>query len=354
MLRAKVAEHARLREEAVGVEAFNAELDKSEIAVAEPGLGKAEMTLVDGRRIIRVTHARTELALMFIDARTVARDSVHLLRFIGRQFFDAGSDRKDGRRGRNVAVVWQDEGKSVAVDFAEKPGLISRDWLKWYWRATYKTPDRSDVLFAIAMSIIQGALAAGLGALKFALIGTPILWAPVVFTMAFGFIIGAFISTYKNWTYRGGKVSQFLKSALISLAFAYPVVLFTQGLGSLALNGAAAALHGHVLSNVALNNMGKVAWQQIPMMGEKHRQLTGTLFGTLKKAAAVNQGFYLINWTLRLGDLLEIPGGKSVFLLGIPLAMILSYWYALKRGFPEAEQMRLLAVRLLRRMRLRS
>ncbi|MBI4061567.1 MAG: hypothetical protein HY403_09065 [Elusimicrobia bacterium] len=348
-LRSRLAHDAGRRLEEIGAEAFERELDKSKISVREPGLGKAVMTKVDQSRMIRVVHAPTELAFIFVDADAVPRDSRHLRQVIGRQFFDAGEDRADGRRGRSVVVAWRRDGQIDSLEFHGKPRLWSRAWWRSYWDATYKTPARGDVVFGVLMGGIQGALALGLGAVKLAMLGTPLMLAPVFFTMGFGLAIGVFISTYKNWTYRGRRVSQFLKAATISLAFAYPVVIFTQGLGAVALTGAGLLTHAHVLSNVALNNVGKVAWQQIPAMGEKYRLLTGTLFWDIKKAAAVNQGFYLINWTLRLGDLLDIPGGKLIFLAGLPLAMAISYWYARKHGFSEAEEMRGLPARLGRR-----
>ncbi len=349
ILRSKLSRYASQQEEAIGVRAFEQELDKSKVSVQEPGLGKAVMTTVDRRRIIRVVHAPTELSLLLIDESAVSKNSRHLRRLIGRQFFDAGTERPDGRNGRATIVLWQREGAIASIEFHEKPRFWSRRWWKSYWDATYKTPDGSDMVFGITMGLLQGALALGLGELKSSMLGTPLEWTPIVFTMGFGFFICTFVSTYTNWTYRGSKISQFLKSALISLAFAYPVIISTQGLGAVALTSSGLLMHAHVFSNVALNNMGKVAWQQIPVIGEKHRQFTGKLFWKIKKSAMVNQGFYTINWTLRLADLLGIPGGRLIFLAGLPLAMIISYWYARRHGFPEAAHMRELPARLYRR-----
>jgi hypothetical protein len=126
-----------------------------------------------------------------------------------------------------------------------------------------------------------------------------------------------------------------LKQALISVVFAYPVVLSTQGLSALA----SAATHLHVVSNVAFNNVGKSIWTQIPRMGDKHRLFTKPLPGGFSRSGGVNQLFYMINWTLRLADLINVPGGKIIFIATMPLGVLLSYWYAKVHGFPEAEQM---------------
>lgn len=340
-LAALAREHTGQLESSLSAEAFRRELDRNKLVVEFPGLGKGEVTSIDGRLIARVAHAPSELSVLFLEQGQVAADSRHLAQFVARQFFDAGKDRRDGRRGRDTVLVWTKDGVPVAEELRLKPSFWTGDWWREYWRATYKTPGRSDVVFGLAMAGLQGALAWGLGAAKLVMTGAPVSAAPVVFTMGFGMLIGVYVSTYKNWTYRGPVWRQYLKSALISFAFAYPVVAFTQGLAALSpLTAGGLLLHAHIATNVALNNIGKVAWQQIPLMAERHRLITGNLVWEIKNAAVANQGFYMVNWTLRLAHLLQVPGGLVLFLAGIPAAMALSYRYAVKHGLPEAERMR--------------
>jgi hypothetical protein len=324
-----------------GPQRFESAIDKGEVAVEDPVLGRGEVNSlqVNGKRVLftRVAHAPTELAIYFLDQEAVPQDSRHLRQILARQVIDAGSHRKDGKTGRDVVIVWERAGVVVAKEFHGKPARLSAAWWKAFWYATYKTPAKTDVWFGVLMGAVQGLLAMGLGFLKLLMCaGAVMSWTPVFYTFAFGALIGAFISTYKYWTYRGTWLQQFLKQALISVVFAYPVVASTQGLSALGL----AATHIHVFSNVALNNVGKTIWTQIPRMGDKHRQFTKPLPGGFSRSGAVNQFFYMINWTLRLADLIQVPGGKIIFLATMPLGSLLNYWYAKAHDFPEAEQMR--------------
>ena len=156
------------------------------------------------------------------------------------------------------------------------------------------------------------------------------------FSWNFPSIVGVFISTYKNWTYRGSWPRQYAKLSLLSMFFAYPMVMAIQGSAAIGL----VATHVHVLSNMVLNNAGKTIWAQIPRMGDRHRQFTKPLPGGVKRSGVMNQSFYMINWTLRLADLIQVPGGKIIFIGAMPLGLLLSYWYAKSHGFPEAEEMR--------------
>ena len=337
MLRTRVDALARRDLAEWGSDRFEREIDKGGIVLEDPLLGRGEVNSlrVSGERIwfIRVTHAPTELAIYFLDQAAVPKDSPHLRQILSRQVMDAGAHRKDGKTGRNVVIAWERDGVIVAKEFHERPARLSLAWWKAFWYATYKKPASTDIWFGLLMGAVQGLLALGLGFLS---AGAALSLTPVFYTFTFGALIGGFISTYKNWTYRGPWSRQFLKQALISIIFAYPVVASTLGLSALC----SAAMHIHVFSNVALNNVGKSIWTQIPRIGDQHRQFTAPLLGGVSRSGAINQLFYMINWTLRLADLIHVPGGTIIFLATMPLGCLLTYWYAQAHGFPEAEQMR--------------
>ena len=345
MMKDRLDDYSRRRELEIGPAEFERELEKNRIAVADPELGKAEMTVVDGRRFVRVVHAPSELSFLFLDADTISRDSRHLRQIIARQFFDAGSNRADGRRGRDPVVVWQKDGRTIETEFHEKPAFPSADWWRQYWRATYKAPTSKTLGFGLFMGGVQGLLSWGV----LLLTGTAVSLTSIAFTAAFGALIGAYMSLYRNWTYRGSALSQILKSALISLAFAYPLIILTKGLLSLTL-----ASNILLLFNVGLNNTGKVAWQAIPKMFEKYQHYRSSLplFWGFKLGDLLNQGSYLINWTLRLIALL-IPTwtGYAPLLIGMGVALLASYWYAKLNHYPEAAQMFEKPRRLLQRGR---
>ena len=340
MLRERIDDLARRRRSELEPDAFAEAVDREEIFLLDPLLGRAEINSLqsNGKTVwfARVVHAPTELAVYFLDWEAVPGDSPHLRQILARQAFDAGTHRKDGKAGRDVVIVWERGGRIASVEFHERPAFLSRAWWKAYWFATYKMLDRHDLVFGLIMGAVQGLLAIGLSLLKMqALSWTGMSWMPVIFTVVFGAFIGAFISTYKNWTYRGSWLRQYAKLSLISVFFAYPVVIGMQGPAAMSL----LSTHIHALSNVALNNVGKAIWAQIPRMGDRHRQFIKPLPGGLRRAGAVNQAFYMINWTLRLADLIKVPGGRVIFIASMPVGILLTYWYAKTHGFPEAEGM---------------
>jgi hypothetical protein len=184
------------------------------------------------------------------------------------------------------------------------------------------------------MGTAQAVLALGLAAFHLMMAGTAIAWAPIVFTLVFGTVIGTFMSTYRNWTYRGPWYSQLVKSALISAAFAYPLTLLTHHWSVTA--------NALILLNIGLNNAGKVAWQAIPRMFEKyhHYQAVRPLVWSFKVGDLLNQGLYLINWFLRFIALC-IPTwlGYLPMLIGIVVGVIASFVYAKVNRYPEAARM---------------
>ena len=283
---------------------------------------------------------------LFLD-ESVSRDSRHLRQFLSRQFFDAGSGRKDGKRGRNSIMVWSRMGQAAEALFYEKPRPSQGAWWKHYWHATYKSPARSDFLFGGILGTLQGVLAWGLSGLKLWLWGAPLVLAPILFTAGFGFFVGTFISTYRNWTYRGHWAIRAIKLAGIGVIFSYLLIAFMSGWGALRSPGE----HLRIGSNVGVNIPGKAAWAEIARIGEKHNQFREPLPFNIKRSAVVHQFFYHINWIFRIAHLMGLPGGLALFIAGVPFGLWLSYLYAKKKGYPEAEEIRQRPKILARRFR---
>ena len=327
----------------LGEDGLRQQMSKGAVLI-EDGSGQAKMTLIDGHPFVRVLHKASGLSVLLLDADSISKDSAHLRRVVARQLFDGGG------RGRSSVVVWERRGEVLSTEAVSRPSPASLAWWKQYWRATYQRPSRADVKLAVGMSLVQGALALALGGLKSALGSPAASWtafaAPVVFTMAFGFGVGSYIVTYKNWVFRGRWLSQMAKAALISTAFAYPVLLITQGWAAVGTW----LVHAHVLYNVFLNNLGGVVWRQIPRLAERHRLYAGAYVWGVKKENLFFNLNYLINWTLRLGDLLHVPGGLALFLASIPGAVVATYAFARWHALPEAREMRAAPGRLLRRL----
>ena len=95
---------------------------------AIPGIdGKAELTQVDGKFMIRVLHGRTEVAFYILDEARFPEYTDHLEMLIGRQHFMSGHSRLDRKKGRDVIFLWK-KGLSntrthVLPYIQKKPGL---------------------------------------------------------------------------------------------------------------------------------------------------------------------------------------------------------------------------------------
>ena len=383
-LQEKVAERERI----LHFLDFQKELEDGKLSISIPGVGKAEVNTIDGQRFIRVVHSSTELSLLYIGAAAVSKESKHLRQFVARQLFDAGKDRTDGIFGRNVVILWQKYNRTTHGEFRAKPSPKRFEWWRQYWYATFKAPTLKSVPFAAFMAVVQGVLAllvlmfksllvvlnplswravkllftgrlhqlyaglvhffssGGFALLKAAAFKPLMVWSltvfgPVFFTVGFGFVIGLFISSYKTWTYRGSVPSQYFKSMVISALFAYPVKIFQSGLGALA----SLAVQTALILNMVLNNFGKMAWQNpIPKMFEKyqHAEAVKPMFFGFKAGDVYNQGFYLVNWTIRFIGLIS-PGifGNILQLAGAAVGLKVAYKYARRHGYPEAEHLQL-------------
>lgn len=348
VLRARLLAYAAEREALVGPEAFEEELLQDRVEISDPVLGRAELNTVDGLHFVRVAHAPTEWAVIFLPGGVVARDSRHLRQIIARQHIDAGRHRADKRMGRDLLIQWEKNGRLLSLEFLPKPAMWSREWWSDYWHATRKRPTSGDVVLGLLSGTAQGLLAYLLMLAKVAF-GTAaaVQWEPIIFTFCFGVTIGSLSSAYINWMTRGrtdtwrGRASQMLKSALVSFIFAYSVKIFTLGLPALALTGwSAVALHGFIFLNVYLNTLGKVAWQQLSKISRDNRQFTKTLPFGVNPASAFYQALYLVNWTFRLADLIGVPMGKWLFVASIPAARYFVLRFVEKKGYPEAPALR--------------
>lgn len=355
-LRAQLEAYAGLQERELGPARFRSAISRDRIAVESP-LGRAELNTIDGERFIRVTHAETELALLFLDRGRIRADSKHLRQVVARQHMDAGRHRADGRLGRQAVLLWEEDGRAAGEEYRAKPRFLSRTWWAEYWHATWKRPERGDFWLALMMAALQGVLALGVGYLKVWLAGGAAvsfaaLFGPVYFTMAYGFLIGLFASTYINWTLRGHPSSQYMKSAVVSVLFAYPVMLFVLGpaaLNPLTLSGL--IVHAHTLLNVAVNNLGKVAFQQLAKLGRANREWADEdsrpLPLGINRDSLYHQLLYMVNWFARLVELVIAPlglaavvSGKLIYLGYVAVARWLVLQYAERKGFPEAPAVR--------------
>lgn len=69
--------------------------------------GKAELTQVDEKFIIRVVHGPTEVAFYILDETRFPEYTDHIEMLIGRQHFMSGNSRLDRKKGRDVIFLWK-------------------------------------------------------------------------------------------------------------------------------------------------------------------------------------------------------------------------------------------------------
>ncbi len=377
ILRERVEALAQRRWHELGADDFQDAVEKGKIFLDDSILGRGEINSlqVDGKRVwfVRVVHAPTQLSIFFLD-QNIPRDidgvhngfasshlsiirllvkihdvlcGSHLRQIMARQVIDAGANRKDGEKGRNVVIAWerngftpwQRGGRVTVTDFREKPVYHSRAWWKAYWYATWKMPIFRDLAFGVSLGLLQGVLM-----YKVISYGGGTSLIPVMYTTFFGALIGTLISTYKNWTYRGTALSQYVKIFSISLLFAFPVeismFISAHGLSAMLHLAVLWAMTSHVFFNGWINNLGKAVWAQIPRMVDSHRQFRKLPWGIkIKVGDYIYQFFYMVNWTLRSLHLVHVPHAMAIFIAGMGIGALLAYLYAKSFNFPDADEM---------------
>ncbi len=341
--------YATSLKDSLGGNEFRRRVDRDQVSLECDGVGKAEVTSVDGRSVVRVVGKHYHTAFIFLDQDKVSPDSSHLKQLLARQHIDAGRTHPDGRQGRDVVMVWERRSEITDIVYSPKPSPTSFRWWKDYLTATYKRPISGDYVLAFVCVFLQTLLALGVSYAKTALDpSTAFSFAPAVVSSVFGLAIGIFTSTYRNWVFRGAKWKQTIKSSTVSFAFAYCLMISFGGVESLSFATAAGLMtHLFIMANVLANNIAKVEWNQIVLTRTMHRlnasmcnfsiRVFGKKLSTqINKASIENQLMYLVPFTLRLGDLtnitmdvfgFQIPQGKILLWSSIPQAIFLTKRY---------------------------
>lgn len=344
-MRREMVERLDAKEEIIGSDALDEEINGNKVEFRDPdGFGKAEATLIDGQRVIRLVHSASNLAIVFLDPARVAPTSKHLARFIASQHIDGGRSRTDGQKGRDLVVVWHDaHGQVREIKNFPRHERLTRGWWRDLRRATLQRPTAEDFWQGLLWAFVQQFSMLYVFWLKKELGLLPVIhvW-PAIFTFGFGLVMGTISSTYYNWVQRGSIPMQLLKTHIISMLFAYPVIGMTAGWESLML------LSTHVWANLSrvVNNMGKVAWQTSSRIARTNRLITG--YFTLargvkfKRATFFNQLMYWINWLFGLIILIDLrnPWGWALYGVAAPFGYWLGVRYAEAHNVPEALALR--------------
>ncbi len=257
-------------------------------------LGKVVLTTIDGELVYKIRPNGTEKIFLWAPKGLISADSTHLRQYISRQFIDAGTDRSDGERGRDVVLMWADElgqgpdiktekttksipkvtNSSVQFNYHQRPQAWTAEYFKHYWRATYKPTSASDKKLGIYCAVLQGLVMAGVNVMKVSLGYAEAInpWTIGVI-MVFGGVIGANSSTYVNWKYRKGKKTdsefknkaiQTAKGATISVMYSVSVGIVDNSLHSL--------YHiAYKAYDIVMNSYGKTEFEQWAVIKREKR-----------------------------------------------------------------------------------
>ncbi len=361
----RVAAHLK---ETLSPEEFEIRLEKDDITANVPGLGRAELNIIDGVHFVRVVHERSKLSLLFLDESKISPKSKHLAQFIARQHLDAGDMRPNGSKpGRDTVLVWMKDGEVSRTQYRPRHFPMTPGWWADQWRATVKGANKGDYMFGTFCAALQTGSSACVSGIKTVLEpGTSFDAIPLGLTALFAMVLGTWNSTYRNWTYRGSDFSKLLKLSSVSLLFAYSLAIMQKGSAQVFnvvfLDPVSLGITAHIITNTVMHNLGRKAWQQLPEIRNSMRANTGNLFlpmfgkrvdTGISLASFENQMIYLVPFTLKLMGLvglgvgITIPGigvhidsGTLMLLASVPLARWLVVKYAEKVHYAHANLIR--------------
>ncbi len=357
-IKAKMAEAIRTK----GEEAFLKDVEGDKANWDLKGWGKGEVTRIDGLYHVRVVNEATGVSFYFVDPKEVEPDSKHLRRIVARQHIDAGEKRANGsKKGRDTLIAWTEDHRVTEHHYYPRHPILSGQWLQDYWIATYSNPTVPEHIFGLFCAGLQvGASTCLLGVKKYLNPDEPFDSSVLVMSALWGYGIGAYNSTYRNFIYRGSERSKFIKMWAQSMLFAWSLYIYSHGVWTL-INVTAPEfyqVHGNAAINSGAHNQGRRAWYLFPEVRAFYRDAVGTLklFAMdtgIKRASIEQQMIYLIPYTIKLAGLVgmgtvanlalggnfsyKLDGGTVALLASVPLAQIGAVTYARSRNYPDCD-----------------
>ncbi len=269
--------------------------------------GEIELSLLDGNIFARVKlNEYPKLSISYIDQKHDI-NSNHGQKFVARQHVK-GSDVL-------IFATYKDKIENIKLD--KRAPFFSWKRLGDFYKSWKAKPTAGDIIYmGILNGLAQGAMVASITMWKHGMPFLEALQTPgPIFTAFFGLAIGCGIKAYRNFTYAGGKLRRVMTSLSVSAAFAYiyaglvngPDYLFPGLNGSAEAWTAAAAVHGFLILNQFVNQVGKDDYFEIVRAAEKMRELRGDInvpgMPALSILNALHQGIYsLISFPLKMAD----------------------------------------------------
>lgn len=319
-------------------------------------IGRAEFTTIDNKVVMRIVHRDSQAAILFINENEISRDSLHLKKYVDRQNVGAGTSRTDGKRGRDVIIIWTQNNEFRDVEESARPDFGTKQWLKKYRNAVVKKPEPYHWKFGLTCGAIQVAAAACVSGIAYATgVHGHFDYSPLVLNALFGTVIGVGVSTYQNWLEISyNQEVRKWKSSVISYLFAGLLMASTGEMANGIDFGSAAMwlAIAHLMSNVYANNWLKVEALEWVFVLRKAREAQGKYMlpfslpymnhpATPFKATDVYSQIhsYVPLNMLRLADLMHVPGAFAALWMSIPLVQYKTLKWAEKHHPQEAQDL---------------
>lgn len=272
-------------------EQFETAVEKNELTVKIPGVGKAQLNRVKGSAddddetksfFVRAVDYETTKALIYVDKNTVSPDSRHFKRIIARQHLCSGLvDARDKKSGRDVVLIWQDgpdflEAPIHHVEYVPRHLPGSGGWWKDFWAHLYSGKrSESDKFMAVWGVVTQVGLLTTSNFIKMKLgWADSFEYSPLVISALFGGVLGLYSDVYKGLTTEGSAASRAAKMSLVSFLHTYSYSFFKDGVWNVIRiwdrQGMIINLNNWM--NIVLGKMGRVAWAELPKIQEWQRQ----------------------------------------------------------------------------------
>jgi hypothetical protein len=332
-------------------------IDKGKIHEEIKGVGTGQVSTIDGSPIFRIVTESNQKSYILYSADQFDTKGAHFVKFVARQHIWAGSTRTDKQAGRDVQTVMVDSTLSISEfefknpqnhKYLPRPDKNSLAFWKQYWKSIAEKPTRDTAFLGVISSVPQTVIAASMSAALYSAGYIPHMdFTPAILSQIWGFGVGTYVGTFKNWQSNGTWMTQTLKSAANSLAFGYVLLALTNPEGVYGLFNMDVAtlwLHFTVINNVIANSFAKNFHYQWARSRETARISTKLMSPikipfikdpfVMKQSQLEYQASYLPAFTIRLFDYMSyamnLPIGKIVLWGSIPVFWRFSVKYTEK------------------------
>lgn len=310
----------------------------------------ANLTLVDGALVVKITHLPTEDAILIGPKEVLnplAPRTSHIQKFISRIFAFAGANNGGVVRSRNIHLVRiASAAQASVVEYLAKPkAWLSYAWYHHYINGAFTKPSQKHVNSALISTFMELGMMYGIQTIhQFYDPAYHLSPATVAYAAGFSLVFGMFANGIRQISQFGNnKGWRFLKISGITLAYSVPITIFT-GKGS---------LRTIVGWSLAANKSADVTWQQIIKFDDSLRTMPGDVTVTklpfrIKIRDVVLENFgqpfemgsrvtlksimlRMPRFVLKFSSIIDPTAGVAALFASIPIMAVVARDYALRK-----------------------